>query len=82
MAAARFLTARWTHLLMLNWEVAGTELDRFEGEAWLSVVGFLFLDTKLLGVPVPFHRDFEEVNLRFYVFVDGQLRRGSGHTTG
>ena len=30
------------------------------------MVGFLFLNTKVLGVPVPFHRDFEEVNLRFY----------------
>ena len=33
----------------------------------MSVVGFLFLDTCLLGFPIPLHRDFEEVNLRFYV---------------
>ncbi len=45
----------------------GTEIDFENGETFLSVVGFLFLDTRLLGVPVPFHRDFEEVNLRFYV---------------
>src|SRR5206468_6521150 len=29
--------------------------------------GFLFTDTRVLGVPVLFHRHFEEVNLRFYV---------------
>ncbi len=45
----------------------GTELDYENGETFLSVVGFLFLDTRLLGFPVPLHRDFEEVNLRFYV---------------
>ena len=32
----------------------------------------------MLGVPIPFHRDFEEVNLRFYVRrkVEGDWRRG------
>ncbi len=77
MAAAPFLTAQWRRLAMLNYEVdpaalssrlpRGTELDWFAGRALVSVVGFLFLDTRLLGWPVPFHRDFEEVNLRFYV---------------
>jgi uncharacterized protein YqjF (DUF2071 family) len=72
-----FLTARWQWLAMLNYEMepaalqpfvpAGAELDSFEGIAYASVVGFLFLDTRVLGVGVPFHRDFEEVNLRFYV---------------
>jgi uncharacterized protein len=46
---------------------AGTELDVWNGKTFLSVVGFLFLDTRLLGVAIPGHRDFEEVNLRFYV---------------
>src|SRR5437867_7718488 len=45
----------------------GTEIDYENGETFLSVVGFLFLDTRLLGIPIPLHRDFEEVNLRFYV---------------
>ncbi len=72
-----FLTAEWRHLVMLNYEVdpallagrvpGGTELDTHDGKHWISAVGFLFLDTLLLGVPVPFHRDFEELNLRFYV---------------
>jgi uncharacterized protein len=62
---------------MLNYEIersslahlvpAGTEIDAWEGRTYLSVVGFLFLDTRVLGVPIPFHRHFEEVNLRFYV---------------
>ena len=45
----------------------GTELDFENGETFVSVVGFLFLDARLLGLPIPLHRDFEEVNLRFYV---------------
>src|SRR6266513_1960620 len=45
----------------------GTEIDFENGETFLSMVGFLFLDTRLLGLPIPLHRDFEEVNLRFYV---------------
>lgn len=45
----------------------GTEIDFHNGETFLSIVAFLFLDTRLLSLPVPLHRDFEEVNLRFYV---------------
>src|SRR5437868_15372244 len=46
---------------------AETEIDFENGETFLTVVGFLFLDTRLLGLPIPLHRDFAEVNLRFYV---------------
>ncbi len=73
----RFLTAEWRHLVMLNYQVdaallaplvpAGTELDAWRGVTYASMVGFHFLDTRVLGIPIPFHRDFEEVNLRFYV---------------
>jgi len=45
----------------------GTELDDFNGETYVSVVGFRFLNTRVFGVAFPFHRNFEEVNLRFYV---------------
>jgi uncharacterized protein len=72
-----FLTAEWRYLLMLNFTVDplvlrphvpyGTELDFFDERTFLSVVGFRFLRTRLFGIPFPFHRDFEEVNLRFYV---------------
>ena len=67
---------------MLNYEIDpavlrplvphGTELDVWNGKTFVSVVGFLFLRTKVMGMAIPFHRDFEEVNLRFYV------RRKSG----
>lgn len=46
---------------------AGTRLDLFEGIAYVSLVAFLFNDTRVLGIPVPGHKRFEEVNLRFYV---------------
>jgi len=46
---------------------AGTELDFFHDRTYVSVVGFQFLDTRVRGVAIPFHRHFEEVNLRFYV---------------
>ncbi|MGN6392619.1 MAG: YqjF family protein [Gemmatimonadales bacterium] len=45
----------------------GTELDRWNGRTLVSIVGFRFLDTRILGAPIPLHRDFDEVNLRFYV---------------
>lgn len=51
----------------------GTELDSWQGQHYVSLVGFMFKNTKLLGVPIPFHRNFEEVNLRFYVkYKDGE----------
>jgi hypothetical protein len=86
-APRSFLTTNWLHLAMLNYRVApellqqyvpaGTELDTWQGHAYLSVVGLLFRDTRVLGVPVPFHRHFEEVNLRCYVRreVAGEVRR-------
>jgi uncharacterized protein YqjF (DUF2071 family) len=72
-----FLTANWRYLAMLNFIAdpkileplvpVGTELDYYEGKTFVSVVGFLFLDTRVVGLPIPLHRDFEEVNLRLYV---------------
>ena len=64
--------------LLLPFVPAGTELDLWNGAAYLSVVGFVFADTRVLGVPIPFHRTFEEVNLRLYVrrTVAGETRRG------
>ncbi|HTV00494.1 MAG TPA: DUF2071 domain-containing protein [Luteitalea sp.] len=72
-----FLSARWESLVLLNYACprelleplvpAGTELDTWQGETLVSLVGFMFVDTRLLGLPIPFHRTFEEVNLRFYV---------------
>jgi uncharacterized protein YqjF (DUF2071 family) len=72
-----FLTARWQDLIMANYEVEpsllasrvpkGTALDLQDGRCFVSLVGFMFLETRVLGVPVPFHINFEEVNLRFYI---------------
>jgi uncharacterized protein YqjF (DUF2071 family) len=45
----------------------GVELDSFHGQTYISIVGFLFLDTRVLTIAFPFYRNFEEVNLRFYV---------------
>jgi hypothetical protein len=45
----------------------GTELDPYDGTDFVSLVGFQFLKTRVLGLPIPFHQNFEEVNLRFYV---------------
>ena len=44
-----------------------TELDLWNGTCYASLVGFMFKDTRLKGFRIPFHMNFEEVNLRFYV---------------
>ncbi len=85
---ASFLTAEWRNLVMLNYEVdpeillprvpAGTVLDTWNGKAFVSMVGFLFLRTRVKGIPIPFHINFEEINLRFYVRRETaeEVRRG------
>lgn len=83
-----FVTAEWRYLAMLNYAVdpallssfvpAGTELDFFEGRTFVSLVAFRFLQTRVLGLRIPFHADFEEVNLRFYV----RRRAGEGWRRG
>jgi hypothetical protein len=77
MGSSRFLTAEWLDLAILNFEInpavlaplvpLGTELDTWQGATLVSLVGFQFRNTRVLGIPIPFHRNFEEVNLRFYV---------------
>ena len=62
---------------MLNYEIepavlqplvpVGTELDFWNGKTFVSMVGFNFINTRVRGIPIPFHRNFAEVNLRFYV---------------
>lgn len=74
---AVFLSAEWRKLAMANYAVEpsllapfvpkGTELDLWNNTCYVSLVGFMFLNTRLKGIKVPFHSDFEEVNLRFYV---------------
>lgn len=83
-----FLKAEWRKLLMANYAVdpeilkkyipARTELDLWNGTCYVSLVGFMFLNTKVLDLKIPFHSNFEEVNLRFYVRhkKDEEWRRG------
>jgi uncharacterized protein len=83
-----FLKASWRKLLLVNYAIdpallipylpAGTELDIWQGTCYVSLVGFMFKDTRMLGVKIPFHVHFEEVNLRFYVrrFENGHWKRG------
>lgn len=83
-----FLTAAWKKLVLANYSVdpallkpflpSGVELDTFNGIHYLSLVGFQFRDTSVMGMKIPFHVNFPEVNLRFYVkFNDnGKWKRG------
>lgn len=77
MKTKEFLTAEWRNLAMINYEIdpailqplvpRGTELDSWHGKTFVSEVGFMFLNTRVAGMAIPFHRNFEEINLRFYV---------------
>jgi uncharacterized protein YqjF (DUF2071 family) len=72
-----FLTARWENLLLLTWQVPdaalsqllppGTELDRWDGSALVSLVAFDFVQTRVWGFQWPGLTNFPELNLRFYV---------------
>lgn len=86
--AKTFLTAEWRKLAMANYAVdpkllepylpPKTELDLWNGTCYVSLIGFMFLNTKLRGFKIPFHTNFEEVNLRFYVRYNdnGNWKRG------
>jgi len=72
-----FLDAQWRKLVMVNYAVDpailkpyvpfNTEVDLWNGTCYVSLVGFMFVDTKMLKLRIPFHVNFEEINLRFYV---------------
>lgn len=77
MKQKKFLSAEWRKLIMANYEAdpvalkkylpAKTELDDWQGKYYVSLVGFMFLNTRVKGITIPFHTNFPEVNLRFYV---------------
>jgi len=83
-----FLEAKWENLIMANYAVdpnvlipylpKGVELDSFEGKFYVSLVGFMFNETKIFKVPIPYLGSFEEINLRFYVVRkhEGKVKRG------
>jgi len=72
-----FLKAEWRKLVIANYVINpsvlenhipfGTQLDPWKDQCFVSLVGFRFVNTKMLGLKIPFHTNFEEVNLRFYV---------------
>ncbi len=72
-----FLQAAWKNLIFANYLInpfalkkyvpAGTELDFWKDQCYVSIVGFQFLQTRVMGFKIPFHVNFDEVNLRFYV---------------
>lgn len=53
--------------LLLPLVPQGTQLDFWDNQCYISLVGFMFDHSRLNGIPIPFHQSFEEVNLRFYV---------------
>ena len=83
-----FLKAKWQNLIMANYEIDpsillpylpnGVELDYFHGKTYVSLVGFLFKNTSIFHIPIPFMGTFEEVNLRFYVLrkEGNEIKRG------
>jgi uncharacterized protein YqjF (DUF2071 family) len=83
-----FLSAHWKDLIFINYKVAvenllpylpaHTEPDDFNGQHYVSVVAFKFHDTRIRGFRIPFHVNFHEINLRFYVkrMVNNRIRRG------
>ncbi len=83
-----FLKAAWHDLVIINYEIdsnildkytpKGTELDLWNDKCYISLIGFMFENVKILGIKIPFHVNFEEVNLRFYVkrYEDGIWKRG------
>jgi uncharacterized protein YqjF (DUF2071 family) len=76
-SSSNFLTAEWRKLAIANYSIdpallksylpKHTEFDLWKDRCYVSLVGFMFLDTKLKSIKIPFHTNFEEVNLRFYV---------------
>ena len=83
-----FLKAAWQQIIMANYEVSpallmpylpkGVELDTYNGKVYVSLVGFIFKNTKLFGFPIPLLGTFEEINLRFYVLrkENNTIKRG------
>src|SRR5688572_6934416 len=77
---SNFLKAEWRKLIMFNYAVdpallkpyvpPHTQLDLWNDTCYVSLVGFMFLNTRVKGIKIPFHINFEEINLRFYVKYD------------
>jgi uncharacterized protein YqjF (DUF2071 family) len=83
-----FLTAEWRKLAIANYAIDPkllhpylpykTEIDLWNDKCFVSLVGFRFINTRIKGFGIPFHRHFEEINLRFYV----RFKTGDGWKRG
>ena len=84
-----FLSADWRNILFANYAIdpavltpllpKGTKLDLHNGNCYVSLVAFQFLDTRVFGIPAFSNRNFDEINLRFYVkrpISDGKEQSG------
>ncbi len=83
-----FLTAEWRKLAIVNYAIEpsvlksflpfGTELDLWKDTCYVSLVAFRFVDVRVRQIKIPFHTNFEEINLRFYIkYKEGnEWRRG------
>jgi uncharacterized protein YqjF (DUF2071 family) len=83
-----FLKANWENIIMVNYEIPeeilskylpkGVSVDLYNGKAYISLVGFMFKNTKIFNIPTFKLGTFEEINLRFYVSrkVGNETRRG------
>jgi uncharacterized protein YqjF (DUF2071 family) len=80
MDAPWLLTMQWHDICFMHWRAevtvleralpAGVELDRFQGDAWLSVVPFRMTDVRVRATPVfAGFGSVPEINLRTYVRV-------------
>ena len=83
-----FLKANWEDIIMANYEInpdillpflpKGVEIDLPHNKCYVSLVGFMFKNTKIFNIPIPKFGTFEEINLRFYVFKkeNNKIKRG------
>lgn len=64
--------------ILLKYLPGKTEIDFWNNRCYVSLVGFMFRETRVKGIKIPFHVNFEEVNLRFYVRHNdrGDMKRG------
>ena len=61
---------KWRKLIMANYEIepgilkkyipTGTELDTWSNKYYVSLVGFMFLKTKLRGITIPSIQTFRK----------------------
>ncbi len=77
-AGRAILTQNWDDLFFLHWKYDAAEIqkrlpsglfvDTFNGDAFLSIIGFRMSNIRLLGLPaVPLLSSLNELNVRTYV---------------